>query len=112
MPVDFLFADFDTHIVDHGVPDVVCPVIRDRIFRIGCVCRDGGQVNFEKNGAQEIGAAGDQRADTATKIERAVHFDRNTFDGKGCIAAVDMLEECELRIGGQVGILATFGHKL
>ena len=98
MAIDLLFADFDADILDQGVADVVRPVDGDRVLRICGIGRNGGEIDFQEECAQEIGAAGDHGADASAKIERAVHFDRNTLDGEGRIATIDVLEEGELRV--------------
>ena len=110
--VDLLFADFDTDVVDHGVADVVRPVDGNRVLRICGIGRNGGKIDFQKECAQEIGFMGDYGTDATAKIECAVHFDWNAFDGEGGIATVDVLEEGELGVGGQIEILAPFGDEL
>ena len=110
--IDLLFADFDADIVNQGVTDVVCPVDGNRVLRIRSIGRNGGEVYFQEDCTKEIGATGNYGTDATAKIECAVHFDWNTFDGERCVATVDVLEEGELGIGGQIEILASFGDEL
>ena len=55
---------------------------------------------------------GNYGTDAAAKIECAVHFDRNAFDGERGVATVDVLEEGELGIRCQIEVLAPFCDEL
>ena len=110
--IDFLFADFDADIVDQRMPDVVCPVDGNRVLWIRGIGWNGGEIDFQEEGAQEICAAGQNRADATAKIKCAVDFDRDAFDGERGIAAIHMFEECELWIRREIEILATLGDQL
>ena len=92
--VDFLFTDFHADIVNESVADVVDPVVCD----VGIRLRQRWQVDFDEEGGEEIGVAGNERRDTPPEIAVAVEVDRNRFDGERRIASIDVFEECELGI--------------
>ena len=112
MAVDLLFADFDADILDHGMPDVVCPVYGNGILPIRGIGRNGGEIDFQEECAQKIGATGDHGADATAKIQCAIHFDWDAFDGEGRVATIHVLEEGELGVRCQIEILAPFGDEL
>lgn len=109
--VDFLVTDFDAHLLNHGVTDVIHPVALDRWVNSG-VRGQCGKVDFQKEGIEELRLAGNDTGDAPTEIGSAVKFDGNGLNREGRVAAIDMLEEGGLWITGQIGILPAARHQL
>ncbi len=109
--VDLFVADFDADLFDHSVTDVIHPIALEG--RILCrIRRERGKINFQEEGIEEFGLAGENTGDAAPEVGGAVEFNRDGFNGEGCVAAIDVFEESGLRIAGQIRILASTGHQL
>ncbi len=106
MFVDLLFTDLDADILNEGVADIVDPEV---LFAVG-TGGNLGKVDLQKEGGEEFRLAGDETADTAPEIWSSVEWNGDGLDGKGCVATVDLLEECELGVVREKRVLATTGH--
>ena len=95
--VDFLFSNFHTDIANEGIADVVDPVV---YWASGIRLRQWRQIDFDEEGGEKIGVAGNECGDAPPEIAVAVEIDGNGFDGEGCVATVDVLEERELGVAG------------
>jgi len=106
--VDLLFADLDADILDHSMSNIVDP----EVLFAGGACRNYGEVDFQKEGGEKFGLAGDDAADAPAEIGRAVKGDRDGLDGERGITPVYLLEEGELGVVRQKRVLTAAGHQL
>jgi hypothetical protein len=85
------------------VPDVIHPVI---------VGGEGREIDFEEERGEEIGFAGDQTTDALAEVEGSVEFDWDGFGREGDVSTIDVLEEGELGVARQIGVLTSPSHEL
>ena len=109
--VDLLTADLNVDIVDQIVANPVEPAeLRTRaVTRLE---RNLGERGLEVDTVDEIAVAADRALNLLAEVRRAVERLLNGLHGEVCVATVNDLEKCNLRVARQVNILSTISNEL
>lgn len=102
--VDLLSTDFNNNVVDHVVANIVDPAERRAL------ASDGRETSLEVDTVDQISVTGDEGRHTLTKIGLTIEGLFNGFEGEVGVAAVNYLEESDLRGTSEVNILGTVGN--
>ena len=109
--VDLLAADLNVHIVDQIVANPVEPA-ELRARTVGRRKLDLGERGLEVHAVDEIAVAADRALNLLAEVGRAVERLFNGLHGEVCVATVNDLEKCNLRVARQVNILSTISNEL
>ncbi len=100
--IDFLLANLDDDVTDHGMADVIDPKV---VHAAGAGNRR--EIDLKEHATEELGLAGNQAADALAKIQRTVELNGNGLDCEWRVTTVDLLVEGELGRSSEIGILPT-----
>jgi len=105
LTVNALSSDFDFHLLNQMVTDMVNP---SETVSTG----KSGESSLQVHTANQVTAAGNQGSDLATEVSGSVEGLFNRFNGKVGMTTVHNLEVSNLRVASQVDILGTISDDL
>lgn len=102
--VDLLSTDFDNDVLDQMVTNIVNPAERRTL------ASNAWKLDLEVDTVDQISITGDGGASTLAEVSLTIEALFDGFDGEVGVAAVNYLEESDLRGTSEVNILGTIGN--
>ena len=107
--VDLLAADLNVHVVDHILADIRDP---RELRAIENTIVNRGERDLEVDARNKITVAADRALNTLAEVANTVEGLLNRLHREVRVAAVELLEKCNLRVCRQIYVLGTIGDEL